>query len=104
MSHTVIILEKKYDIFLPKGSSKGNYNFSCMEVSGLELEKEHWSFTAQGLLSHGWTVILPSYPQAPEFKISEITTSISVLINHIFEKFPWTTTRDWPLSRRTSGV
>ena len=68
---------EKYDIFLPKGSSKGTIIF----LHGgfwFRTGKEHWSFTAQGLLSHGWTVILPSYPQAPEFKISEITTSISV--------------------------
>ena len=77
---------EKYDMFLPKGSSKGTIIF----LHGgfwFRTGKEHWSFTAQGLLSQGWTVILPSYPQAPEFKISEITTSISVLVNHIIEKF-----------------
>ena len=76
---------EKYDIFLPKGSSKGTIVF----LHGgfwFRTGKEHWSFTAQGILSQGWTVILPSYPQAPEFKISEITISISALVNHVIEK------------------
>ena len=75
-----------------------------MEVFGLELEKSIGLLRLKDILSQGWTVILPSYPQAPEFKISEITISISVLINHIVEKFHGPTTHDWPLGRRTSGI
>ena len=56
---------EKYDMFLPKKQSRGTIIF----LHGgfwFRTGREHWSFTAQGMLSQGWCVIIPSYPQAPD--------------------------------------
>ena len=77
---------EKYDMFLPKGSSKGTIIF-LHGGFGLELKRALVFYGSRTSFPKAGRVVLPSYPQAPEFKISEITTSISVLINHIVEKF-----------------
>ena len=63
---------EKYDLFLPKKQSRGTIIF----LHGgfwFRTGREHWSFTAQGMLSQSWSVIIPSYPQAPDVKITQIT-------------------------------
>jgi arylformamidase len=64
------------DVFTPEGDSRGLVIF----VHGgywRAFDKSFWSHLAQGCLSNGWTVALPSYPLAPEARISEITACIT---------------------------
>ncbi|MDM8165076.1 alpha/beta hydrolase [Roseovarius sp.] len=64
------------DVFTPEGESRGLLIF----VHGgywRAFDKSFWSHLAQGCLSNGWTVALPSYPLAPEARISEITACIT---------------------------
>ena len=75
---------EKYDLFLPKKQSRGTIIF----LHGgfwFRTGREHWSFTAQGMLSQGWSVMIPSYPQAPDVKITQITHSISKLVYKILD-------------------
>ena len=75
---------EKYDLFLPKKQSRGTIIF----LHGgfwFRTGREHWSFTAQGMLSQNWSVIIPSYPQAPDVKITQITLSISKLVYKILD-------------------
>ena len=75
---------EKYDLFLPKKQSRGTIIF----LHGgfwFRTGREHWSFTAQGMLSQNWSVIIPSYPQAPDVKITQITYSISELVYKILD-------------------
>ena len=75
---------EKYDLFLPKKQSRGTIIF----LHGgfwFRTGREHWSFTAQGMLSQSWSVIIPSYPQAPDVKITQITLSISKLVYKILD-------------------
>ena len=77
---------EKYDMFLPKKQSRGTIIF----LHGgfwFRTGREHWSFTAQGMLSQSWSVIIPSYPQAPDVKITQITHSISKLVYKILDDF-----------------
>ena len=77
---------EKYDVFSPHETSKGTVIF----LHGgfwFRTGREHWSFTAQGILSQGWTVVIPSYPQAPDVKITQITNSVSKLIYKILDDF-----------------
>lgn len=71
-----------YDLFRPAGQPKGLMVF----VHGgywLRLDKSFWSQMAAGGLAQGWAVAVPSYPLAPEARISEITTSITRAIVEI---------------------
>ena len=73
---------QRYDMFTPKTEAKGTIIF----IHGgywMRTGREHWSFLAEGMLAHGWAVAIPSYPLAPEVKISAITTSIVEAANHI---------------------
>ena len=77
---------EQYDIFLPNKQSRGTVIF----LHGgfwFRTGREHWSFIAQGILSEGWSVVIPSYPQAPDVKIPEITLSISKLVYKILDNF-----------------
>ncbi|MEQ8877234.1 MAG: alpha/beta hydrolase [Phycisphaerales bacterium] len=64
------------DILTPDGDSRGLVIF----VHGgywRAFDKSHWSHLARGCVESGWTVALPSYPLAPEVRISEITACIT---------------------------
>lgn len=71
-----------YDLFMPDGKSKGTIVF----IHGgywMRTGRKYWSFLAEGMLAHGWAVAIPSYPFAPEVRISSITTSIVNAVHHI---------------------
>ena len=64
-----------YDLFLPEGETRG----LAMFVHGgywLAFDKSSWSDLAEGALSLGWAVVLPSYVLAPEASLPEITNMI----------------------------
>ncbi len=66
---------EKMDIFHPAGPAKGLVVF----VHGgywLRFDRSYWSHFATGATAAGWAVAMPSYPLAPEVRISDITASI----------------------------
>ena len=67
---------EKMDIFAPEGESRGLMVF----VHGgywRAFDKSSWSNLARGCVESGWTVAMPSYPLAPDARISEITRCIT---------------------------
>lgn len=73
---------QRYDMFTPNAKVKGTIIF----IHGgywMRMGREHWSFLAEGMLAHGWAVAIPSYPLAPEVRISAITSSMVEATNHI---------------------
>lgn len=71
-----------FDLFHPDGPAKGTVIF----VHGgywLRFDKSHWSHYASGCLQNGWAVAMPSYPLAPQARISEITAAIARAVVHI---------------------
>ncbi|MES0881892.1 alpha/beta hydrolase [Roseibium sp. SCP14] len=71
---------EKLDIFRPEGTAKGLVVF----VHGgywLRFDKSYWSHFAQGALTDGWAVCLPSYDLAPHVRIADITQQIGSAIN-----------------------
>ncbi len=69
----------KLDLFEPAGSSAGLVVF----VHGgywRRFDKSDWSHLAEGALRRGWSVAMPSYPLAPDARISEMTTAIATAI------------------------
>lgn len=63
------------DVFAPEDASNGTMIF----VHGgywHKLDRTYWSHLARGCLAHGWSVAIPSYPLAPDARISQITQSI----------------------------
>lgn len=72
------------DLFLPEVKAKG----LVVLVHGgfwMALDKSYWSHLASGSLAHGYAVAIPSYPLAPEVRISEITLSVGRAITHAAE-------------------
>ena len=77
---------ERMDIFHPEGLAKGVVIF----VHGgywLRLDKSYWSHLAHGALSHGWAVVMPSYPLAPQARISRITASVAAAVQHVARHF-----------------
>ena len=67
---------ERFDLFYPGGSPKGLAVF----IHGgfwLKFDKSSWSDLAEGALSHGWAVAVPSYTLAPEARIPDITRQIA---------------------------
>ena len=65
----------QFDLFAPDGPSVGLVVF----VHGgywMRGDKSLWSHLAEGARAHGWTVVLPSYPLAPE-------VGLDVIVEHI---------------------
>ena len=65
-----------FDLFLPEGASKGLAVF----VHGgfwVKFDKSVFSHVAAGAVARGWTVAVPSYPLAPNVRISEITQAVA---------------------------
>ncbi|MBB3919510.1 alpha/beta hydrolase [Rhizobium fabae] len=76
---------ERFDLFHPSGSPKGLAVF----VHGgywLDFDKSSWSHLAQGALSMGWAVALPSYTLAPDARINEITREIGRAIGAAAER------------------
>ncbi|MGJ4859304.1 alpha/beta hydrolase [Labrys sp. KB_33_2] len=72
-------LRQRLDLFYPKGSPAGLVVF----VHGgfwMALDKSFWSHLAGGPLAHGYAVAIPSYPLAPNVRISDITRFIGQAI------------------------
>jgi acetyl esterase/lipase len=71
---------ERFDLFLPEGEARGLVVF----VHGgywQWMDKSAFSHLAAGPRRHGWAVALPSYPQAPEVRISAITKSVAFAIS-----------------------
>ncbi|MBA4490172.1 alpha/beta hydrolase [Paracoccus sp. S1E-3] len=66
---------ERFDLFLPEGVPKG----LAIIIHGgfwLAFDKSVWSDLAQGALSQGWAVALPSYKLAPEERITGIARQV----------------------------
>jgi arylformamidase len=75
----------RMDLFLPEGTSSGLVVF----IHGgywHSLDKSYWSHFATGILSHGWSVAIPSYTLAPDIRINEITGEIAAAIEFAADK------------------
>ncbi len=78
---------QRYDLFLPEGTPNGLFFFihgGFWRLSG----REDWSHLAEGALGNGWAVALPSYPLAPDARISEITRSIVLALEAAARNVP----------------
>jgi len=73
-----------YDFFQPSTKAKGTFIFVHGGYWHL-LDKSYWSHLANGFLEHGWAVALPSYPLAPEARISDITAAIARAVSKVAE-------------------
>ena len=76
---------ERYDIFRPSGDERGTVIF----IHGgywMRTGREFWSFIAEGILDNDWAVAIPSYPLAPEVRISSITSSIIQAVEKIASK------------------
>lgn len=75
-----------FDLFKPKTAPKGLIVF----IHGgywVDLDKSSWSHLAEGAVSRGWAVAIPSYPLAPERYLSQIAQSIGRAIEAASSKF-----------------
>ncbi|WP_194096795.1 alpha/beta hydrolase [Marivivens aquimaris] len=66
---------EKFDLFVPEGKAKGLVVF----VHGgywLAFDRADWSHLAEGPLSAGYAVAMPSYSLCPTVRISDITRQI----------------------------
>lgn len=73
---------EEYDLFLPNGPAKGTLVF----IHGgywMAFGRESWSHLAAGPQEHGWAVMMPSYPLAPDAPIAAITQSVVRAIVHL---------------------
>ncbi|WP_415922212.1 alpha/beta hydrolase [Tateyamaria sp. SN6-1] len=71
-----------YDLFQPKGASRGTMIF----VHGgywLRFHRHDWSAFATGANARGWSVAMPSYDLVPRVSIAGITQQIAQAITHI---------------------
>lgn len=76
----------KYDLFLPEGTPKGLLVF----VHGgywVALDKSYWSHLAEGAVTNGWAVAIPSYDLCPTVSITEITAQVGAAIDHAASAF-----------------
>ena len=67
---------EKLDLFHPAGKAKGLVVF----IHGgywMKFDRSYWSHFATGCTQRGWAVAMPSYPLAPEARISAITHCIA---------------------------
>jgi len=72
------------DLFRPAGDAKGLVVF----VHGgfwLRLDKTYWSHLAQGAVSRGFAVAMPSYTLCPSIRISGITVEVASAIERAAE-------------------
>lgn len=74
-----------YDMFYPSSPPEGTLIF----VHGgywHKFDKFYWSHLAKGTCESGWNFAIPSYPLAPEARISEMTLSIRSAVEAIAQK------------------
>jgi arylformamidase len=65
-----------FDLFWPETKPTGLIIF----IHGgywVDFDKSSWSHLAEGAISNGWAVAIPSYPLAPEMRIPQITQSVT---------------------------
>ena len=65
-----------YDFFQPEGVSRGTVVF----VHGgywKAFDRSHWSHLAEGAVSRGWAVAMPSYDLCPDVRIAQITGQVA---------------------------
>ncbi len=78
---------ERFDLFYPLVGVRGLVVF----VHGgywMRLDKSFWSDLAEGALSAGWVVALPSYSLAPEVRIAAITKQIASAIVAAAKRIP----------------
>jgi arylformamidase len=63
---------ERLDLFRPPGAQRGVAIFAHGGY-WLDFDKSYWSHLAKGALARGWAVCIPSYPLAPEARVSTIT-------------------------------
>lgn len=78
---------ERYDLFFPDATDRPDGNTSGLTffIHGgfwKAFDKSTWSHLAKGPLSRGQVVCMPSYPLAPEARISEITTCIAAAVEN----------------------
>ncbi len=67
---------ERFDLFLPEGDPRGLAVF----IHGgywMKFDKSTWSHLAAGALARGWAMALPSYPLAPEARVSDMSEAIA---------------------------
>ena len=72
---------EKFDLFHPAGRANGLVVF----VHGgywHKFDRSYWSHFAAGCTARGFAVAMPSYPLAPEARITRITRAIAHAIEH----------------------
>jgi acetyl esterase/lipase len=78
---------ERIDLFFPNGSSKG----LVVYVHGgcwMRFDKSSWSHLAEGPISRGWAVAVPSYELAPHVRIRDITQAIARAIGYAASRVP----------------
>lgn len=70
---------EEFDLFLPSGRPEGLIVFVHGGYWHL-FDKFRWSHFAAGATARDWAVAIPSYPLAPDVRISDITKSIGKAI------------------------
>lgn len=67
------------DLFQPAGAAKGLAVFAHGGY-WLSFDKSSWSHLAAGALARGWAVCVPSYPLAPQARITAITRRFAAAV------------------------
>lgn len=70
---------ERWDLFLPEGAPAGLLVFVHGGYWRL-FDRSLWSHLAAGPLARGWAVAMPSYPLAPEVRITAITRSVAAAV------------------------
>ena len=75
----------RLDLFYPTGTPKG----LAVIIHGgywLAFDKSSWSDLAEGALSSGWAVAMPSYTLAPEASLADMTKQIALAIQTVAQR------------------
>lgn len=78
---------ERFDLVWPDGTPRGLVVF----IHGgfwMRLDKSYWTHFAQGARAHGWAVCVPSYPLAPDARISHMTHCIAAAIDAAAARIP----------------
>ncbi len=71
---------QKMDIFFPGHRQPVGFFVFVHGGYWLQFDKSSWSHLAQGPLSQGWAVVIPSYHLCPQARLSEIRQEIALAI------------------------
>jgi acetyl esterase/lipase len=69
----------RFDLFRPGGAAQGTVIYVHGGYWHL-MDKTYWSHLSAGALARGWAVAVPSYPLAPEVRISAITQAVRAAV------------------------